>query len=257
MSAVTCIAPPRQVPLTVTQSNCRAALGAPRPGSVHPGEQPRVHAGVRQGFFMLRLYFLCANPTLARNSAVALTLRAVGGLTSRQIATAYLVTEATMARWISRPSGGSRGCRSTSPAISGRCCACSTSSSMRGTAETSTWRPRRSASPVPHPAALQPVSRPSLNYFAFRDSFGSSGCMVSSCDLGGDDSGGRGGGDRCAWSGTGQPAALPDRAAVTATRPRSGGRASARRPLAGAAVPGLWRPGAGSRSARGGRSRPA
>ncbi len=64
-----------------------------------------------------------------------------------QIATAYLVTEATMARRISRPSGGSRGCRSTSPAISGRCCACSTSSSMRGTAETSTWRPRRSASP--------------------------------------------------------------------------------------------------------------
>ncbi len=117
------------------------------------------------------------------------------------------------------PSGGSRGCHSTSPAISGRCCACSTSSSMRGTAETSTWRPRRSASPVPHPAALQPVSRPSLNYFAFRDSFGSSGCMVSSCDLGGDDSGGRGGGDRCAWSGTGQSAALPDRAAVTATRP--------------------------------------
>jgi hypothetical protein len=57
--------------------------------------------------------------------------------------------------------------------------------------------------------------------------------------------------------GTGRPAALPDRAAVTATRPRSGGRASARRPLAGAAVPGLWRPGAGSRSARGGWSRPA
>jgi hypothetical protein len=120
--------------LPVTQSNCRAALGVPRPGSVHPGEQPRVHAGVRQGFFMLRLYFLCANPTLARNSAVALTLRAVGGLTTRQIATACLVTEATMARRISRPSGGSRGCHSTSPAISGRCCACSTSSSMRGTA---------------------------------------------------------------------------------------------------------------------------
>jgi hypothetical protein len=171
------------------------------------------------GFFMLRLYFLCANPTLARNSAVALTLRAVGGLTSRQIATAYLVTEATMVRRISRPSSGSRGCRSTCPAISGRCCACSTSSSMRGTAETSTWRPRRSASPLPHPAALQPVSRPSLNYFALRDSFGSSGCMVSSCDLGGDDSGGRGGGDRCAWSGTGQPVALPARDAVTATRP--------------------------------------
>src|SRR5262249_57716951 len=50
----------------------------------------------------LRLYFLCAHPTLPRSSAVALTLRAVGGLTTRQIATAYLVPEATMAQRISR-----------------------------------------------------------------------------------------------------------------------------------------------------------
>jgi RNA polymerase sigma factor (sigma-70 family) len=50
----------------------------------------------------LRLYFLCANPTLPPGSAVALTLRAVGGLTTRQIATAYLVPEATMAQRISR-----------------------------------------------------------------------------------------------------------------------------------------------------------
>jgi RNA polymerase sigma factor (sigma-70 family) len=50
----------------------------------------------------LRLYFLCAHPTLPPASAVALTLRAVGGLTTRQIATAYLVPEATMAQRISR-----------------------------------------------------------------------------------------------------------------------------------------------------------
>jgi RNA polymerase sigma factor (sigma-70 family) len=50
----------------------------------------------------LRLYFLCAHPTLPHSSAVALTLRAVGGLTTRQIATAYLVPEATMAQRISR-----------------------------------------------------------------------------------------------------------------------------------------------------------
>ena len=50
----------------------------------------------------LRLYFLCANPALAEASAVALTLRAVGGLTTRQIAGAYLVPEATMAQRISR-----------------------------------------------------------------------------------------------------------------------------------------------------------
>ncbi|MDS0138495.1 MULTISPECIES: DUF6596 domain-containing protein [unclassified Amycolatopsis] len=50
----------------------------------------------------LQLYFLCAHPSLTSSSAVALTLRAVGGLTTRQIAQAYLVPEATMAQRISR-----------------------------------------------------------------------------------------------------------------------------------------------------------
>ncbi|BAG23761.1 MULTISPECIES: RNA polymerase sigma factor [Streptomyces] len=50
----------------------------------------------------LQLYFLCAHPSLTPSSAVALTLRAVGGLTTRQIARAYLVPEATMAQRISR-----------------------------------------------------------------------------------------------------------------------------------------------------------
>ncbi|MEU3958857.1 DUF6596 domain-containing protein [Streptomyces buecherae] len=50
----------------------------------------------------LQLYFLCAHPSLPPSSAVALTLRAVGGLTTRQIARAYLVPEATMAQRISR-----------------------------------------------------------------------------------------------------------------------------------------------------------
>ncbi|MEV4799305.1 DUF6596 domain-containing protein [Nonomuraea sp. NPDC049421] len=50
----------------------------------------------------LRLYFLCAHPSLTPSSAVALTLRAVGGLSTRQIAQAYLVPEATMAQRISR-----------------------------------------------------------------------------------------------------------------------------------------------------------
>ncbi|MEU4339818.1 DUF6596 domain-containing protein [Nocardia sp. NPDC023852] len=50
----------------------------------------------------LWLYFLCAHPSLSPGSAVALTLRAVGGLTTRQIAMAYLVPEATMAQRISR-----------------------------------------------------------------------------------------------------------------------------------------------------------
>ena len=50
----------------------------------------------------LQLFFLCAHPSLSPTSAAALTLRAVGGLTTREIAQAYLVPEATMAQRISR-----------------------------------------------------------------------------------------------------------------------------------------------------------
>jgi predicted RNA polymerase sigma factor len=50
----------------------------------------------------LHVYFLCAHPELTPSSAVALTLRAVGGLTTRQIAQAYLVPTRTMAQRISR-----------------------------------------------------------------------------------------------------------------------------------------------------------
>lgn len=51
---------------------------------------------------MLAMYFLCANPVLTATSSIALTLRAVAGLTTRQIADAFLVPEATMAQRISR-----------------------------------------------------------------------------------------------------------------------------------------------------------
>ena len=50
----------------------------------------------------LWLYFLCAHSALSMPSAIAMTLRAVGGLTTRQIARAFLVPEATMAQRISR-----------------------------------------------------------------------------------------------------------------------------------------------------------
>jgi RNA polymerase sigma factor (sigma-70 family) len=50
----------------------------------------------------LLLLFWCCHPALTPASAVALTLRAVGGLTTRQIAEAHLVPEATMAQRISR-----------------------------------------------------------------------------------------------------------------------------------------------------------
>ena len=95
----------------------------------------------------LHLFFLCAHPSLTPASAVALTLRAVGGLTTRQIARAYLVPEATMAQRISRAKRTVAACGSTSPAISPRCCGCCISCSTRAIPVTSTWRPRRSGSP--------------------------------------------------------------------------------------------------------------
>jgi len=50
----------------------------------------------------LMLLFMCCHPTLTPSSAIALTLRAVGGLTTAEIAKVFLVPEATMAQRISR-----------------------------------------------------------------------------------------------------------------------------------------------------------
>jgi RNA polymerase sigma factor (sigma-70 family) len=50
----------------------------------------------------LKLLFLCCHPKLSAPSQVALTLRAVGGLTTAEIASAFLVPESTMAQRISR-----------------------------------------------------------------------------------------------------------------------------------------------------------
>lgn len=50
----------------------------------------------------LTLLFLCCHPELSPSSQIALTLRAVGGLTTAEIASGFLVPEATMAQRISR-----------------------------------------------------------------------------------------------------------------------------------------------------------
>jgi RNA polymerase sigma factor (sigma-70 family) len=65
---------------------------APAPDSGIPVEQDDT----------LLLLFMCCHPALTRPSAIALTLRAVGGLTTAEIASAFLVPEATMAQRISR-----------------------------------------------------------------------------------------------------------------------------------------------------------
>ena len=50
----------------------------------------------------LELLFMCCHPALTASSAIALTLRAVGGLTTAEIARAFMVPETTMAQRISR-----------------------------------------------------------------------------------------------------------------------------------------------------------
>jgi RNA polymerase sigma factor (sigma-70 family) len=65
---------------------------APAPGDEQPPEQDDT----------LTLLILCCHPALSPASQLALTLRAVGGLTTAEIAHAFLVPEATMAQRISR-----------------------------------------------------------------------------------------------------------------------------------------------------------
>ncbi|MEV7093666.1 DUF6596 domain-containing protein [Amycolatopsis sp. NPDC051045] len=62
----------------------------------------------------LTLLLLCCHPSLPRPSQVALTLRAVGGLTTAEIARAFLVPEATIGQRISRAKQKLRGERLTS-----------------------------------------------------------------------------------------------------------------------------------------------
>jgi RNA polymerase sigma factor (sigma-70 family) len=59
-------------------------------------------AGARDSDDTLTLLFLCCHPVLTPSSQVALTLRAVGGLNTAEIARAFVVPEATMAQRISR-----------------------------------------------------------------------------------------------------------------------------------------------------------
>lgn len=68
---------------------------------------PDVHQVLESGLLggeddALRLLFMCCHPSLTRSSAIALTLRAVGGLTTAEIADAFFVPVTTMAQRISR-----------------------------------------------------------------------------------------------------------------------------------------------------------
>ncbi|NUU19436.1 RNA polymerase sigma factor [Cellulomonas humilata] len=72
--------------------------------------------GAAQEDDTLTVLFLCCHPVLTPTSAIALTLRAVGGLTTAEIARAFLVPEATMAQRISRAKQRVAGERFSMPA---------------------------------------------------------------------------------------------------------------------------------------------
>lgn len=76
---------------TVTTLEMAYAPAIPGPGDKPPEQDDT-----------LTLLFLCCHPALSPASQLALTLRAVGGLTTAQIARAFFVPEATMAQRISR-----------------------------------------------------------------------------------------------------------------------------------------------------------
>jgi RNA polymerase sigma factor (sigma-70 family) len=66
-----------------------------------PEATPTIDAAAEQDDTLV-LLFMCCHPALTLSSAIALTLRAVGGLTTAEIAKAFFVPEATMAQRISR-----------------------------------------------------------------------------------------------------------------------------------------------------------
>jgi RNA polymerase sigma factor (sigma-70 family) len=99
--------PPRDPKAWLITSAWHRFLDATRSDAARTTREWRVHAEPPPGATSsrddtLELYLRCAHPSLTPASAVALTLRAVGGLTTRQIADAYLVPETTMAQRISR-----------------------------------------------------------------------------------------------------------------------------------------------------------
>jgi RNA polymerase sigma-70 factor, ECF subfamily len=76
---------------------------------LHARGEPAKVSAVRDD--RLRLIFTCCHPALARGTQVALTLRLLGGLSTPEIARAFLVPEATMAQRLVRAKGKIRDAR--------------------------------------------------------------------------------------------------------------------------------------------------
>ncbi|OLB73774.1 MAG: RNA polymerase subunit sigma-24 [Actinobacteria bacterium 13_2_20CM_2_71_6] len=76
---------------------------------LHARDEPAEEGAVRDD--RLRLIFTCCHPALATGAQVALTLRLLGGLTTAEIARAFLVPEPTMAQRLVRAKGKIRDAR--------------------------------------------------------------------------------------------------------------------------------------------------
>ena len=83
-------------------SSTPAAATPPGSAARRRAPQSRRPVATEEGDDTLFLLFCCCHPDLAPASQVALTLRAVGGLTTQEIADAFYVPVATMAQRISR-----------------------------------------------------------------------------------------------------------------------------------------------------------
>ena len=114
--------PPRDPRAWLTTVATRRLVDARRSEAARYRREEATHAEPRaggpnpeEGDDTLFLLFCCCHSDLAPASQVALTLRAVGGLTTREIADAFYVPEATMAQRISRAKRSLRGRRLDQP----------------------------------------------------------------------------------------------------------------------------------------------
>jgi len=99
--------PPREPRSWLTTVATRRLIDARRGQAARDRREETTYAepepaATEEGDDTLFLLFCCSHPDLTPASQVALTLRAVGGLTTREIADAFYVPEATMAQRISR-----------------------------------------------------------------------------------------------------------------------------------------------------------